>query len=185
MTVEPLVHPRAQSFRNALRNDSAGLLTQTLGAQAARSRPDFEVLYGAGQIARQDGIAGVESVVADWLRMSVSPRRWDVGACFLMGTGSRRFNRTSLWWRCWFGNWDNSMAATRAGTRCCGRSARPLPLPRTVPPPTGSVLRSARQWRGPVLAAFRPVRPRPSTPFWEARSTVRGTPPTAARRRRR
>jgi hypothetical protein len=85
MTVEPLVHPRAQSFRNALRNDSAGLLTQTLGAQAARSRPDFEVLYGAGQIARQDGIAGVESVVADWLRMSVSPRRWDVGACFLMG----------------------------------------------------------------------------------------------------
>lgn len=85
MLNEVIVHPRPQRFRDDLRNDSTHLLVQTLDLQSSRDRADFEVLFGAGQIAREEGVTGVDDLVARWLRESVLPRRWDVGACFLMG----------------------------------------------------------------------------------------------------
>jgi hypothetical protein len=86
---EVILHARPERFRDALRADPIGTVTRTLELQSARERPDFEVLFGAGQIARLEQVADVNSVVADWLRASSVPQRWDVAACFLMGYWAR------------------------------------------------------------------------------------------------
>lgn len=85
MTDEMILHPLADQFRAGLLRDPGHVLTHTWDIQAGRDRPDFEVLFGAGQITRQEQIAQVEDLLAAWLSASHSPRRWDVAACFLMG----------------------------------------------------------------------------------------------------
>lgn len=85
MVNEMIVHPRPERFRDAFRSDPAGTITRTLEQQSTRERPDFDVLFGAGQIARQEQVADLNGAIADWLRASELPRRWDLAACFLMG----------------------------------------------------------------------------------------------------
>ena len=82
---EVILHARPDRYRDALRADPIGTVLQTLELQAARERPDFEVLFGGGQIARLEQVTDLNGAIADWLQGSDLPQRWDLAACFLMG----------------------------------------------------------------------------------------------------
>jgi hypothetical protein len=53
--------------------------------QYAADKPDFDRLFGAGQLARIHAIAGVEPELQSWLNTRNDSKGWDVVSCFLMG----------------------------------------------------------------------------------------------------
>jgi hypothetical protein len=82
---EVLVHPRPETLLSLPVPELQAELVRILDREVGAERADFDVLFGAGQIAFRRRVPGVEIAVQEWLRRRADDRRFDVAACFLMG----------------------------------------------------------------------------------------------------
>lgn len=83
---EFLVHPRPGPLLALPVPELQAELVRLLDGQATATRADFDVLFGAGQIAFRRRVPGMEITLHDWLLGRPDEgRRYDIVACFLMG----------------------------------------------------------------------------------------------------
>ena len=82
---EFILHPRPMEITGLKNEEVIPFLIRLWDSQVTEPVPDFDSLFGAGQLARQIRTAGVESEMRRWLAGHTNPSRLDVGGCFLMG----------------------------------------------------------------------------------------------------
>lgn len=82
---EFILHPRPKEITDLKSEEVLPFLAGFWDSQATEPVPDFDRLFGAGQLARQLRTAGVEPEMRRWLVGHTNPTRLDVAGCFLMG----------------------------------------------------------------------------------------------------
>ena len=82
---EFIVYPHPKEITTLPVQAVVPFLEQLWNRSSERAAPDFDRLFGAGQLARLLGIPAVESRLREWLTAHNDLKKWDVAGCFLMG----------------------------------------------------------------------------------------------------
>ena len=82
---EFIMHPRPAEVLDVSEAGFPGYLTQVLDKHVSLEVPDFDRLFGTGQLTRMRGINRIEALVLAWLERHPSAKGADTVASFLGG----------------------------------------------------------------------------------------------------